>query len=196
MFKPRGHTPRKSHRRSKRPLGFPQIFVISFLFFVGFTVLGLYLINKGLEPTLLSFAETKSVSVAEKVINVAVDKQLDDLAEDTNFVSFDEDNNGDVTQIRANTPNVNMMKTQTTRKVQKFLTRIENGESIEYMNADDIEVETKEKGPFITKIPLGQATNNALLANLGPEIPVRFRVVGNVNTTLVGSAKAVAINSV
>lgn len=196
MFKPRGRSPRRSQRHSKRPVGFPQIFVISFLIFSLFTVLALVLINKGIEPTLMAFAETKTTSVAQKAITVAVDKQLDSVADDTEFVDFDKDNNGNVTLINANTPNVNMMETQTTMKVQNFLTKIENGEMEEYLNANDIEVDSNQKGPFITKIPLGQATNNALFANLGPEVPVRFRVVGNVETNLVGNAKAVAINAV
>lgn len=154
------------------------------------------MINKGVEPTLMAFAETKTTSVAQKAITVAVNKQLDAVADDTDFVNFEKDNNGNVTVVSVNTPNVNMMETQTTMKVQNFLTKIENGEMEEYLNSDDIDVDSKQKGPFITKIPLGQATNNALFANLGPEVPVRFRVVGNVETDVVGNAKAVGINTV
>lgn len=196
MFKPRGRRPRRSHSRNKRPLGFPQLFVIAFMIFSLFTVLGLIMINKGIEPTLMSFAETKTTSVAQKAITVAVDKQLKSVADDVKFVDFDKDDNGRVTVVNVDTANVNMMETQTTSKVQSFLTKIENGQMEDLLNTENIDVDSDQKGPFITKIPLGQATNNSLFSNLGPEIPVRFRVVGNVETDVVGHAKPVGINAV
>ena len=39
-----------------------------------------------------------------------------------------------------------------------------------------------EEHRAIVRIPIGQATGNTLLANLGPQVPVHFSVVGDVQS--------------
>lgn len=45
------------------------------------------------------------------------------------------------------------------------------------------------------EIPLGQATENSLLANLGPKIPIKFTIVGDVNTDIEEKIETVGINN-
>lgn len=45
-----------------------------------------------------------------------------------------------------------------------------------------IQEDTVEEHRAIVRIPIGQATGNTLLANLGPQVPVHFSVVGDVQS--------------
>lgn len=201
MFKPKGQGfrfrfPRLLLRRPKKPLAFRHVFMISFIIFIGLTVWGLWLINAGIKPTLMTFAKTETQDVATKVLNVAVNKQIKEQMQDLDYVTLEKNDNGDVTAVSINAANVNMLMTTTTTQVQNYLTRLENGKLWEHLNTQGIDVVTTKKGPLIAEIPLGLATQNSLLANLGPKVPVRFHVIGNVSSSIVGTAQPVGINHV
>ncbi|HET7521680.1 MAG TPA: sporulation protein YunB [Bacillales bacterium] len=182
MFKPRGRFRLRRRPKTKRPLKFRQIFVISFLIFILLTAGGLVLINQGLKPTLMTFAKMKTESIAQRAITYAVGRQIEEASENVQFIYKEKDENGNVELVTIDMSEVNQFITQTTERVQNFLTQLEKGKLEEFLSSHGVEVVSGQYGPAIMTIPLGQATNNALLANLGPEVPVRFRVVGNVNT--------------
>ena len=71
---------------------------------------------------------------------------------------------------------------------------LENGKLEEHLNSEGIQIQADQKGPLITTVPLGLATKNSLLSNLGPQVPVRFQVIGNVDSTLKDEKKQVGIN--
>lgn len=195
MFKPRGRArfPRL-RQKMRRPLGFRHMLVISFMIFMGLTVWGLIIINAGIRPTLMAYANTKTENVATKVINVAVNKQLKEMNQGIEFVKFEKDNNGQITGVVINTENVNMVATTVTTQVQNYLKMLENGKLEEHLNSEGIQIQADQKGPLITTVPLGLATKNSLLSNLGPQVPVRFQVIGNVDSTLKDEKKQVGIN--
>lgn len=197
MFKPRGHRRFRLpqfHHRGKRPLAFRQVFMISFIIFMVLTVWGLWLINEGIKPTLMAYANTKTVNLATKVINTAINKQLKETQDNTSYVSFEKDNNGEIRAVTVNTANVNMLSTTVVARVQSYLQMLEKGKLEEHLNSDNIEIQADQRGPLITSIPLGLATKNSLLANLGPQVPVRFQVIGNVNQKLVDKKEPSGIN--
>ncbi|HET7578186.1 MAG TPA: sporulation protein YunB [Bacillales bacterium] len=198
MFKPRGHRrirlPQFNFKR-RRPLAFRQVFMISFIIFLGLTVWGLWLINEGIKPTLMAFAVTKTQNVATKVINTAVNKQVKEFQQNLNFVTLKYNNDGDVSSAVINAADVNMLQTTTTNQVINYLKMLENGKPEEFINSEGIELQADQKGPLITTIPLGLATKNSLLANLGPQVPVRFQLIGNVKSNLEYKVDAVGINT-
>ena len=57
--------------------------------------------------------------------------------------------------------------------------------------------EEKSEGAegIVYSVPLGQATNNALLGNLGPKIPVRFNAVGDVESDVKTKVEEFGINN-
>lgn len=197
MFKPRGRFRKKKRNpSSRRPLRFRHIFVISFVIFILLTAGGLILINQGLKPTLLTFAKTKTENIAQKAITYAVGRQLEEASEDVDFITKETDDTGNISFVNINMADVNQFTTQTTQRVHNFLRDLEEGKLEEFLISDDVEFETDQNGPAIIRFPLGQATNNPLLSNLGPEIPVRFRVVGSVNTNPKEKVVSAGINVV
>lgn len=203
MFKPRGHRrfrlPQLRNSRGdrpRRPLAFRHVFMISFVIFLGLTVWGLWLINEGIKPTLMAYATTKTQNVATKVINTAVNKQVKEHQQNLNFVTLKYNSNGNVSSAIINTADVNMIETTTTNQVISYLKMLENGKMEEHLNSEGIQIKADKKGPLITTIPLGLATKNSLLANLGPQVPVRFQVIGNVKSTLKDSVQAIGINTI
>ncbi len=81
-------------------------------------------------------------------------------------------------------------------QVQKNLKAAELGD-LEALTADvEFDEERTNQGEGIVySVPLGQATNNALLGNLGPRVPVRFTAIGDVQTNVKSEVESSGINN-
>ncbi|WP_224752464.1 sporulation protein YunB [Metabacillus arenae] len=178
------------------PLPFRYLLLLSFVFFILLTTLGLWLINRGLEPTLVSVAETETKRIATLVINNAVNKQVEEGKNTGKIISVEKDKDGKITSVNLDTHLINSMQAKITNRVQQELQEAEKG-NVELLELPDEEFEASgpDEDGIIYYIPLGQATNNALLGNLGPRIPVRFYVVGNVISDVTNTIEEYGINN-
>ncbi len=188
--------PRKRRPQSRKgPLPFRYVMLLSFLIFVVLTVQGLWIIEKGIRPTLMQIATTETRVIATKAINDAVSKKIaSDLDQDELFIVQTDPNNV-ITSIQFNTQIYNRILSEATNRVQRHLKAIENGEAFDVSIDAEHEPSLTTEGGIIYSIPLGQATNNALLAQLGPQIPVRFSAIGDVKTDLNLDVKNTGINN-
>ncbi|MDG5788910.1 sporulation protein YunB [Evansella sp. AB-P1] len=205
IFRPRTIKPRKSRpfspntKRRKGPLPFRYVILISFLIFCILTVQGLIIIEKGIRPTLVDIARTQTQKVATLAINDAMSKKvLEDINTDE-ILDFQMDNNGRIQSISWNTPIYYELQYATVRRVQTYLNNIEHGIVNDSSLPTEVEIErdgaTFSEDGIIHMIPLGQATNNALLAHLGPRIPVRFSAIGDVKADLSSKVVELGINN-
>nr|WP_238378824.1 sporulation protein YunB [Halalkalibacillus sediminis] len=193
------------HRRpmkKRKPKTFGQILFITFVSFFIAIIFSLWIINKGIEPTLIDIAETKTRVFAREAINEAVSKRIVDDLEVEELVQLEKDDNGNIVSIGWNTVVVNRVLRNTTFRVQNFLKQIERGEispgdSLDFDLDEDpiIREDTVENYRVIERIPIGQATGNALLANLGPRVPVYFSVIGDVQSDVVREVTEYGINN-
>ncbi|MGM7681033.1 sporulation protein YunB [Cytobacillus sp. Hm23] len=185
--------------RKKGPLPFRYVFLLTFVFFIFSTATGLWIINKGITPTLMDVAEKESERIATLVINNAVNKQIKEGMETeglTNNVTTDEDGYIYITNI--DTGVINSISAQITNRVQQNLAKVRKG-NVNELEVPDVDIETEgdeEGNGVIFNIPLGQATNNALLGNLGPSIPVLFYMVGSVKPNVIYEMEPWGINNV
>ncbi|MCG3057053.1 hypothetical protein KZ287_33340, partial [Escherichia coli] len=62
----------------KGPIPFRYVVLLTIVFFLLSTGAGIWLINRGIEPTLMKYAEAQTKEIATLVINKAVNKQVVD----------------------------------------------------------------------------------------------------------------------
>jgi sporulation protein YunB len=191
LTKFRGQFPRKG------PLPFRYVFVITFILFAAFTFQGLWIINKGIKPTLMAVAESYTRQIATKAINDAVNRRLADELDMEKLVVTTEDDKGNITSVGWNSEMMHKVLHTATYNAQDYLDKIQRGEVPPSGLPPEVEVEmdSSEKSGIIYKVPLGQATNNALLANLGPVVPIRFSVIGDVSSDIKYDVKEFGINN-
>lgn len=188
----------------KGPSTAGQVFVLTIIFFTLMLFFSLWLINKGIQPTLMEIAETKTKQFAMRAMNEAVSKRLADDLQYDDLVKIVRDENGKIVSMGWNPLIVNKVLRNATYRVQNYLKRLENGEltfdnenslDVEAENTGDVETDEVQRHPSIVEIPLGQATNNSLLANLGPRIPVYFQFIGDVQPDIVQNITEYGINA-
>lgn len=188
MAKFRGRFPRKA------PLPFRYVFLLTFVFFTFLSAAGLWMINDGIEPTLRNYAETQTRRIATLVINHAINKKIvDGIASNPIIVP----NEGSKSRIILDNEMINRIAGETVYMIERNLKQAEKGDLEDLQSLTDVDIETdetKQEG-IIYYVPLGQATNNALLGNLGPQIPIRFHAIGNVGYDIKTEFEEFGINN-
>ncbi|PLR79335.1 sporulation protein YunB [Bacillus sp. V3-13] len=180
MFKPR----RKTFKQG--PLPVKYVFMITFIMFIGCTFFSLIIINKNIEPALKSIAETRSRQFAAQAINDAISHTIVKQVDIEKLIISREV--GEDAIISFNPQMYSKLIADATIRVQEYLDLVEAGEleKLEAFKKDeniDFTKSQEQKG-IVYNIPLGMATNITLFSNLGPEIPVRFEIIGAVTSDL------------
>lgn len=157
------------------------VFIIIFLFLAIY--FSLKYINLKVNPILLDYAELESRKIASIVINNAVNKNVTENVDVEDLFLITKDANDEIKTIDFNPITVNKLLTKTTNSVQMNLKYIEQGK-IELLdlatNALIDYNKDKLKQGIIYEIPTGVIFGNSFLANIGPTIPVKFSLVGDI----------------
>lgn len=183
---------KRGFQKRNGPPPLKHVFAATFIFFLISTFLSLWIINKGIEPTLMEIAETRTKQFAREAINEAVSKRIAEDLQTEQLVKIEKDAQGNVVQMDWNTVVVNRVLRNTTYRVQNYLKMLEKGDVPKAGTPLDVEVDPDEpleeddieENPALIRIPVGQATNNTLLANLGPKVPVHFQFIGDVQSNV------------
>ena len=88
---------------------------------------------------------------------------------------------GEIQTIDFNPVIVNKFLSSTTSIVSNNLKKIEKGKinDISFINSEEYNIKNLKNG-VISEIPMGIISNNVLLSNIGPKIPVKLNLIGNV----------------
>lgn len=115
---------------------------------------------------------------------------------------MEQDNQGNVVYMGWNSVMVNRALRDTTIRVQNFLKRMELGElpmedtSLEpSIDPNMTAEELGEQPATLIEVPVGLATGNSLLANLGPKVPVQLRVIGDVQSQVKSKITEYGLNA-
>jgi len=189
-----------NHRRRTPPQA-RSLLLLSFIVVCVLIFLSIWIIDKGIKPTLMEIAERKTTEFATRAINSAVkfaeEYSFEDIADLT------KDNEGRVSMLGWDQSVVNKINRAATDRVEEFFHSMNRGEPPNYEDPlDEPDVygdtvdELVERDPTVVEIPIGQATGNTVLANLGPKVPVNLELIGSVQTDIVEEREEVGINGV
>ncbi len=168
---------RMKARKKKSKLNLIVIIII--LLFV-FVVYAFVHINKIISPIILDYAEIETKKLSSIIINQSITKDM--LAELSDLYIISKDSQGNVTTIDFDPIVVNKFILDVVSKVQYNLKQIEDGK-VENLKLNDSSIkydnDNFKEGIFF-EIPMKSVFNNSLLANLGPKVPVRINLIGEV----------------
>ncbi len=177
---------------SSGPLPMRYVLLLTTACFVFITALSIWLVNGEIRPTLMHYADAQTKKIATLAINNAVKEkvaQVDDLDE------IITDMPSQTGSIQFDTKKINTLLTDVTDAIQSNLAHIERGELKKLEQQSGIPLQKGSSDGIVYYIPLGLASKNALLANMGPAIPIEFTVIGDVETDVVPEIKSYGINN-
>lgn len=149
-------------------------------------------IEKKLNPIIMNYAEKQAKKITVLVIGNAIDDELEEKFKSDNlFVTNEQETN-------YNTYEINSILKEISTNVKEYLIKLEKGElgDIGLSDNENINVnQEKLKNGIIYQIPSGIVFNNGLLANLGPKIPVKLSLMGDITTDIVTEVREYGINN-
>lgn len=162
-----------------------NIVPLLFVFIVISVALMFYLVNVRLTPIYLDYAEVQSNKIASLVVSKAINSRTADVMDVNDIIEEIPTDQPNMVTTKFKTDIINRVQAETSQLVQTHLEQAEEGNLDNLPYLDDIEYDPQameDNGGIVFYVPLGQATNIPLLGNLGPKIPIRFHVIGNVQS--------------
>ena len=170
-------------RKNKRNnILFLILLIITLVIILSFIFINYY--SKKAYPILKSYAEAETKKLTILIINKAVTKQLYNMdAEELFKVTYNKD--GEIILIDFDTKKTSKILSNMTSLVELNMRAVEEGKidmlelpenSLSNYNMDLLSKK------IICEIPFGLTTGSSLLSNIGPKIPVKISLVGDVST--------------
>ena len=188
----------KNYKLKKRRINKKEkiLYIIASIITISFLLI--FVVSKKVTPILMVYAEKKSKSVASIMISEAVNNNVfKDLSKDDLFIQT-KDKSGKVVSTDFNPVIVNTVLNKITIYVQNYLEQLESGtiEELELSKTvlNNYDLEKLKKG-VIYEIPSGIVFHNSLLSNLGPKIPVKINLNGDVITDIKTDVQSYGINN-
>ena len=158
-----------------------NIIIVLLIFFLICLFMVLRIINTKLSPIILNYAELELRKLSSVIIKSAVNTSVENMNFEELFI-INKDNNGEIRTIDFNPNRVNQLLVIVTEEIQKNLKNLEEG-NIELLNLSEFSylgsVDKLKKG-IIFEIPSGLVFDNSLFNNLGPRIPVKISLIGDI----------------
>lgn len=135
-------------------------------------------------PLIISYAESETKKLVILVINKAVTKQINNVNTDDIFeVTYN--SAGEVILVDFNSKRTSAALSTITSLVELNLRAIEEGKidmlELPDNGLDSFDTELLAKG-IILEVPFGVISGSSLLANIGPKIPVKLSLIGDVSS--------------
>ena len=190
---------KRGKRRRFRFVSSSNIMLLTIILFVMSVSGSMIFIDQAIKPTLMNIAEIKTDEFATRAINSAVRFAEDYDFDDILHITYD--NEGNVVTYNWDPATVSEINRISTDRVEEFFQNVNRGDPLSYdysleepYEYSDGAEDRAAQDPTLIEIPLGQATGNTVLANLGPKIPVNLELVGNVRTNVIREDEEFGIN--
>lgn len=155
-----------------------------------------YYSNKAL-PLFIKYADAETKKLVILIINKAVTKQINNVDINDIFeVTYN--NAGEIVLIDFNSKRTSIALSTITSLVELNLRAIEEGK-IDMLELPDNSLESFDKELLdrgvILELPLGVISSSTLLKNLGPKIPVKLSIIGDVSSGFSTEVEEYGINN-
>ena len=159
--------------------------ILILIILLSFTILKL--ITKNISPIMMEYSKSKVKRLASLVINKGITDDVLNKINTQELFIVDKSNNEEIITITLDPLMVNRIESSATDKVESILSLIEKNDQ-ELLAKYNINSEY-----FV--IPSGIVFNNGLMANVGPLIPIKMKLIGNVTSKVTTSLKEYGINN-
>lgn len=174
-----------------------NLFIIIFVMILIFVILIFKFVNYKVTPVVLNYAELEARKLATLIVNKSISTNISNKINLDDIFLISKNSNGEISTIDFNPSIVNSILTETTGIIQNELQKIEDGnlEGVENSNLDYISSNSKLKKGIIFEIPSGLVFDNAFFSNLGPKIPIKLNLVGDIISEITTKVTNYGINN-
>ena len=163
------------------------ITVIIICFFISLFVLNIF--SNTVLPVFMDYTVSKMKNASTTLINNAISSELANLKSIDEMIIVTKGSDNEIQMIDFNPSIVNSVLTSVTNNLLSNLKKISIDTTLFDSNIN------KYSNGIVYEVPLGVVSNNIFLSNLGPKIPVKLNMLGDVSTNINTEIKEYGINN-
>lgn len=172
-------------RKKKRKL---SIFAFVIVIIILLSVIIMQVISNRVAPLVMDYSVTEMKRIASIILNKSVtDDVMANLDIDKLFI-ITRSSSDDIISVTLDSAVVNKITNQISDKCEENLRKIENGKFGDIKNDFNIDEE-------YFYVPIGIAFKNTILNDVGPKVPIKLKIVGNVTSGITTDIKEYGINN-
>lgn len=142
------------------------IFICTYIMIITFS-------NKS-EVLLMEYAKNNTKNIMGLIINNSLNNILYKNKE-SNYIIIEKDNEGKITNLNFDTNKINKITYILSKKLFDDVKKIEEGKY------NDLDIKYITNNDLVYFIPIGIIHDNVIFNNLGPKIPFKIELIGNVD---------------
>ena len=154
--------------------------------------------SNNVKPGLIIYANDEVTRLVTLIINDSINNEMIEEFDEEKIFDVIRNDEGEIQLISYDTKNLNILLNSIAVIVQNNLEAIENGD-VEFLDLSDSYFNEFDKDLLkeciICEIPFGSFSNSSLISNIGPKIPVKITLIGDVATNLISDVKEYGINN-
>lgn len=175
-----------------------NIIILLIILLIATIIFSFRIISKKVSPTLLEYAELQAGKIATYIIRQAVSSEVTDKISVDDLFIISKDSNQNIKTLDFNPLEVNRLLSKITETVNDHLTSLETTEFEKIDLPSSISstfANSKEGNGLVFEIPSGMIFKNTILANVGPKIPVKLTLVGDIDSDIKTKVTDYGINN-
>ena len=162
-----------------------KIFFIIILLIIPINLILNY-INKKISPKLTNYAELEIRKISNLIITKSITKESIEKVNINDIFIINKNNNNEILTVDLDTVKINNLIREATINIEENLKQLELGNINEY---------NENKNGVVLQIPLGVIYNNFILNSRGPKIPVKLKIIGDMEIETKTKVTNYGINS-
>lgn len=170
-----------------KPLNY-LIIIILLVFSVSFLMIHRF--NQKISPKMIKIMENKINKLSNDIIMDSFNSQLLNKHDINNILKITKNKEEEIIAVDFDLEKAYQISLNLTKNIKKSLKELPDTKL-----SDEYLLKSQGNNGYIILLPVGLATNNNYLANLGPKIPVKVTFIGNLVTGLKTKVKDYGINS-
>ncbi len=175
-----------------------NFFMVTIILIVVGTFLSISYIGNIIGKKLIDYAEIEVGRIARYIVNFAVNTENIKELEFNDLFITSKNSNDEIQSVDFDPVVVNNILNSVTETVIRYFKAVEEG-NLDVINLKEgflvnTSIDKLQEG-IIAEIPMGVITGNSLLSNLGPKIPVKLSISGEIESYIDTEVKYYGINN-
>ena len=175
-----------------------MVLILTIVFIVLVTVLLLNIIGSKVSDKIIIFTEAEISKISKLIVNKAVSEAVIEEMDINKLFIIQKNSDNDIQLIDFDPEIVNRILSAISDSIVEYFEELEKGDSsiIDIKNnlITNTDISSEKEG-IIFEIPMGVISNNPLLSNFGPKIPIRISFNGELESSLKTDVENYGINN-
>ena len=155
-------------------------------------------LGKRINKKILKYSEIEVTKISKIIVNEAVTEEIAKKININDLFIIEKNSNGNIQMIDFDSNVFNDIISSINKNVYKYFKELETGNSSIINTKQNLITNTNiisNKKGIVFEIPMGVMMNNSFLSNLGPKIPVKVSLNGDIDSEIQTSIESYGINN-